>query len=154
MRRPPNRAPSGLVSLGSTNSIISDFDSLTGLGCRTASFGSIFFLFVLTFAIGCRRLAPPRNMLQRLTQQNESCLVIVMASGPDCILQRCVRLTLRLMHALLYHSIEPQEMLSMADESRAEALQDILKENPNDAFARYALGLEYSGSGDTEADRK
>ena len=39
----------------------------------------------------------------------------------------------------------------MADESRAEALQDILKENPNDAFARYALGLEYSGSGDTEA---
>jgi tetratricopeptide (TPR) repeat protein len=39
----------------------------------------------------------------------------------------------------------------MIDESRVVALQDILKENPNDAFARYALGLEYSSSGDTEA---
>ena len=39
----------------------------------------------------------------------------------------------------------------MVDESRVAALQDILKENPNDAFARYALGLEYSGSGETEA---
>jgi tetratricopeptide (TPR) repeat protein len=39
----------------------------------------------------------------------------------------------------------------MADESRVAALQEILKENPNDAFARYALGLEYSGAGETEA---
>jgi tetratricopeptide (TPR) repeat protein len=39
----------------------------------------------------------------------------------------------------------------MVDESRVSALQEILKENPNDAFARYALGLEYSGAGDTEA---
>ena len=39
----------------------------------------------------------------------------------------------------------------MADESRVAALQEILNENPNDAFARYALGLEYSGSGDTDA---
>ena len=39
----------------------------------------------------------------------------------------------------------------MADESRVAALQDILKDNPADAFARYALGLEYSGSGDTDA---
>jgi tetratricopeptide (TPR) repeat protein len=31
------------------------------------------------------------------------------------------------------------------------ALQEILKQNPNDAFARYALGLEYSSAGDTEA---
>jgi tetratricopeptide (TPR) repeat protein len=38
----------------------------------------------------------------------------------------------------------------MADESRVAALQEILKDNPNDAFARYALGLEYSGSGDTD----
>src|SRR5271167_3990331 len=39
----------------------------------------------------------------------------------------------------------------MVDESRVAALQEILKENPDDAFARYALGLEYSGAGDTEA---
>ena len=39
----------------------------------------------------------------------------------------------------------------MTDESRVAALQEILKENPNDAFARYALGLEYSGAGDTDA---
>ena len=39
----------------------------------------------------------------------------------------------------------------MPDDSRVAALQEILKENPNDAFARYALGLEYSGSGETEA---
>jgi tetratricopeptide (TPR) repeat protein len=39
----------------------------------------------------------------------------------------------------------------MVDNSRVMALQEILKENPNDAFARYALGLEYSGAGETEA---
>ena len=39
----------------------------------------------------------------------------------------------------------------MADESRVAALKEILAGNPDDAFARYALGLEYSGSGETEA---
>ena len=39
----------------------------------------------------------------------------------------------------------------MADESRVAALKEILATNPNDAFARYALGLEYSGSGETDA---
>lgn len=39
----------------------------------------------------------------------------------------------------------------MADESRVTALQQILNDNPNDAFARYALGLEFSGAGETEA---
>jgi tetratricopeptide (TPR) repeat protein len=39
----------------------------------------------------------------------------------------------------------------MVDESRVTALKEILKGNPEDAFARYALGLEYSGAGDTEA---
>jgi tetratricopeptide (TPR) repeat protein len=39
----------------------------------------------------------------------------------------------------------------MVDESRVAALREILNEKPDDAFARYALGLEYSGSGDTEA---
>jgi len=39
----------------------------------------------------------------------------------------------------------------MVDESRVAALQAILNENPNDAFARYALGLEYSGAGDADA---
>ena len=39
----------------------------------------------------------------------------------------------------------------MSDDSRVAALQEILNENPTDAFARYALGLEYSGSGETEA---
>lgn len=39
----------------------------------------------------------------------------------------------------------------MADESRVAALREILNTNPDDAFARYALGLEYSGAGETEA---
>jgi len=39
----------------------------------------------------------------------------------------------------------------MPDESRVAALQEILAANPDDAFARYALGLEYSGAGDTDA---
>lgn len=39
----------------------------------------------------------------------------------------------------------------MVDRDRVTALQEILTANPSDAFARYALGLEYSGSGETEA---
>ena len=38
----------------------------------------------------------------------------------------------------------------MVDESRVATLQEILKSNPDDAFARYALGLEYSGAGETD----
>ncbi len=40
--------------------------------------------------------------------------------------------------------------MSMVDESRISALREILKDNPSDAFARYALGLEYSSAGDAE----
>ena len=43
------------------------------------------------------------------------------------------------------------ECKSMTDESRVAALQEILTANPDDAFARYALGLEYSGAGELEA---
>lgn len=39
----------------------------------------------------------------------------------------------------------------MVDKSRIAALQAILKDNPDDAFARYALGLEHSSSGDAES---
>jgi tetratricopeptide (TPR) repeat protein len=39
----------------------------------------------------------------------------------------------------------------MADNSRVAALQEILKDSPNDAFARYALGLEYSSAGEADA---
>jgi len=39
----------------------------------------------------------------------------------------------------------------MPDESRVASLKQILDSNPDDAFARYALGLEYSGSGETDA---
>lgn len=39
----------------------------------------------------------------------------------------------------------------MPDESRLAVLKQILEANPDDAFARYALGLEYSGSGNTDA---
>ena len=39
----------------------------------------------------------------------------------------------------------------MIDESRVASLKQILEANPDDAYARYALGLEYSGSGDTDA---
>src|SRR5580658_1700036 len=39
----------------------------------------------------------------------------------------------------------------MPDESRLATLKEILAANPDDAFARYALGLEYSGSGETDA---
>ena len=39
----------------------------------------------------------------------------------------------------------------MTDESRVATLKEVLATNPDDAFARYALGLEYSGSGETDA---
>ena len=39
----------------------------------------------------------------------------------------------------------------MVDESRVATLKQVLEANPDDAFARYALGLEYSGAGETEA---
>ncbi|HUK43586.1 MAG TPA: tetratricopeptide repeat protein [Candidatus Bathyarchaeia archaeon] len=39
----------------------------------------------------------------------------------------------------------------MPNQDRVAALKQVLESNPKDAFARYALGLEYSGSGDTEA---
>ncbi len=39
----------------------------------------------------------------------------------------------------------------MPDESRVAALKEILATNPDDAFARYALGLEYSGAGEIDA---
>jgi len=39
----------------------------------------------------------------------------------------------------------------MPDEGRVAALKQILDAKPDDAFARYALGLEYSSSGDTDA---
>src|SRR5271165_4235021 len=44
-----------------------------------------------------------------------------------------------------------EEAILMVDESRVAALQEILKNNPDDAFARYALGLEFSGAGDSAA---
>ena len=42
-------------------------------------------------------------------------------------------------------------LLPMPDEGRVAALKEILDANPDDAFARYALGLEYSGAGETDA---
>lgn len=34
--------------------------------------------------------------------------------------------------------------------SRAEMLQKVLSENPNDAFARYGLAMEFANAGDAE----
>lgn len=39
----------------------------------------------------------------------------------------------------------------MSEDNRIAALKGILSANPDDAFARYALGLEYSGSGQLDA---
>ena len=39
----------------------------------------------------------------------------------------------------------------MPDAERLAALKQLLDAKPDDAFARYALGLEYSNSGDTDA---
>ncbi len=39
----------------------------------------------------------------------------------------------------------------MSDESRMAALKELLDANPGDTFARYALGMEYSGAGETDA---
>ena len=39
----------------------------------------------------------------------------------------------------------------MPDAERVATLKQVLDANPNDAFARYALGLEYSNAGDTDA---
>jgi tetratricopeptide (TPR) repeat protein len=41
--------------------------------------------------------------------------------------------------------------MMMTDVSRVAALKELLAANPDDAFARYALGMEYSGSGETDA---
>jgi len=38
----------------------------------------------------------------------------------------------------------------MPDETRVAALQEILKDSPNDAFARYGLAMEYSKAGLTD----
>lgn len=43
------------------------------------------------------------------------------------------------------------EVTILPDETRIAALKEILAAKPDDAFARYALGLEFSGSGDTDA---
>ena len=72
---------------------------------------------------------------------------------PTCcsglLLRRAV-LKLRLAALLLYYARLAPEIALMADESRVATLMEILEQNPNDAFARYALGLEYSGGGETE----
>jgi len=39
----------------------------------------------------------------------------------------------------------------MPDAERVATLKEVLDANPNDAFARYALGLEYSNAGDVES---
>ena len=39
----------------------------------------------------------------------------------------------------------------MPDAERVAALKQVLDANPNDAFARYALGLEYSNAGDVDS---
>ena len=39
----------------------------------------------------------------------------------------------------------------MPDESRVATLKQVLEANPNDAFARYALALEYSNCGENDA---
>ena len=38
----------------------------------------------------------------------------------------------------------------MPDSERVAMLKQALDANPNDSFARYALAMEYSGSGDTD----
>lgn len=43
------------------------------------------------------------------------------------------------------------EAIPLPDETRIAALKEILAAKPDDAFARYALGLEFSGSGETDA---
>jgi tetratricopeptide (TPR) repeat protein len=52
---------------------------------------------------------------------------------------------------LLYHAFDKQESRPMPDQSRVATLKEILEANPNDTFARYALGMEYSGAGETDA---
>ncbi|HKD84702.1 MAG TPA: tetratricopeptide repeat protein [Terriglobales bacterium] len=39
----------------------------------------------------------------------------------------------------------------MPEDNRIAALKEILSTHPDDAFARYALGLEYCGSGQLDA---
>ena len=46
---------------------------------------------------------------------------------------------------------EHTRSILLPDESRIAVLKEILAAKPDDAFARYALGLEYSGSGDVDA---
>lgn len=41
--------------------------------------------------------------------------------------------------------------ICMSDVTRISMLQEILEQNPTDTLARYALGMEYSGAGETDA---
>jgi thioredoxin-like negative regulator of GroEL len=40
--------------------------------------------------------------------------------------------------------------MMVAMTTRADMLKEVLAQNPNDAFARYGLAMEYSNAGDTE----
>ena len=39
----------------------------------------------------------------------------------------------------------------MSDQTRRQALEEMLAEDPNDEFLRYGLGMEYVSTGDLEA---
>lgn len=76
---------------------------------------------------------------------------IVMANASCCnVLLGPAVLKLSGMPFVLYYAGLAMEIALMADETRVATLKEILDQNPDDAFARYALGLEYSGGGETD----
>src|SRR6516225_8051614 len=100
INRPPRSAPSGLVSLGNTSSIISDFDSLTSLGVRTASFGSIVLLSQVRMISGRRITSSPGNCYH-LLRPFSHCKGLGIYR-----LIRLAALALRLMRQVLYDALD------------------------------------------------
>jgi Tetratricopeptide repeat len=53
-------------------------------------------------------------------------------------------------HILVLFAVSVLNFFLMSEPNRLEMLKQFLEQNPNDAFARYGLAMEYSKAGDTQ----
>src|SRR5690349_7594607 len=53
-------------------------------------------------------------------------------------------------HILVPFAVDVLDFFLMTEPNRLEMLKQFLEQNPNDAFARYGLAMEYSKAGQTE----
>lgn len=53
-------------------------------------------------------------------------------------------------HILVLFTVDVLDFFLMTEPNRLEMLKQFLEQNPNDAFARYGLAMEYSKAGQAE----